>query len=378
MRCAQCVEIIITAKERQEKEANKHADSLLKLIDEERNTKLRVAKKREKKKEKAREKRKEAKESKKKTTPAESVDNLSQNGTSKSFDDDDDKENFSNQTESPDSVITATVIDDSSSSTSTATSEKSKIPTPVIRESTEKSDPVSKTSPVSSSEKRKPKKNRKDRNAKDEIKPTESEKPSHIPAPSADVSPDVSVEKFDPAELALRQMMIPVSEPTHTQPPPAPTTKKSEKDSKQRNKQRKSVTREFVNSEIAAVEGQQKKKEIPQGQEGNWDVVKLKKPVRRLTLPSNLIARVIGRSGCNVNAIRDVTQTHIDIEKPKKGGGDRTITIRGNNESTTLAYTLMEELINHPEKEIEDIIDHHLPNESKARKEKPDQALFIL
>merc|ERR1711937_798391 len=119
MRCAQCVEIIITAKERQEKEANKHTDSLLKLIDEERNTKLRVAKKREKKKEKAREKRKEAKESKKKTSPAESVDNLSQNGTSKSFDDDDDKENFSNQTESPDSVITATVIDDSSSSTST-------------------------------------------------------------------------------------------------------------------------------------------------------------------------------------------------------------------------------------------------------------------
>ena len=83
-------------------------------------------------------------------------------------------------------------------------------------------------------------------------------------------------------------------------------------------------------------------------------------------------------SGCNVNAIRDVTQTHIDIEKPKKGGGDRTITIRGNNESTTLAYTLMEELINHPEKEIEDIIDHHLPNEGKARKEKPDQELCCL
>merc|ERR1712142_187917 len=93
-------------------------------------------------------------------------------------------------------------------------------------------------------------------------------------------------------------MMIPVVDPTPVAPTPLAPVKKSEKDSKQRSKQRKSVTREFVNSEIAAAEGQQKpKKEIPQGQEGNWDVVKLKKPVRRLTLPSNLIARVIGRSG---------------------------------------------------------------------------------
>ena len=35
MRCAQCVETIITAKERQEKEANKNADLLLRQIEEE-------------------------------------------------------------------------------------------------------------------------------------------------------------------------------------------------------------------------------------------------------------------------------------------------------------------------------------------------------
>ena len=172
------------------------------------------------------------------------------------------------------------------------------VETPVIREAPEVvKEPITKSSP-SSSEKRKPKKNRKDRSAKEESKPAEIVSTNHIPAPSADVSPDVSVEKFDPAELALRSMMIPVVDPTPVAPTPVAPVKKSEKDSKQRSKQRKSVTREFVNSEIAAAEGQQKpKKEIPQGQEGNWDVVKLKKPVRRLTLPSNLIARVIGRSG---------------------------------------------------------------------------------
>merc|ERR1711990_1351381 len=35
MRCAQCVETIITAKERQEKKANEHADELLREIEEE-------------------------------------------------------------------------------------------------------------------------------------------------------------------------------------------------------------------------------------------------------------------------------------------------------------------------------------------------------
>ena len=50
MRCAQCVEIIITAKERQEKEANKHADSLLKLIEAEKmQTEIRNRKKIQKK-----------------------------------------------------------------------------------------------------------------------------------------------------------------------------------------------------------------------------------------------------------------------------------------------------------------------------------------
>ena len=62
-----------------------------------------------------------------------------------------------------------------------------------------------------------------------------------------------------------------------------------------------------------------------------------------------------------------------DIEKPKKGGGDRAITIRGNCDSTSMAYKLMEELIEHPDKEITEIIEKHFPNKSKEdkRKEKP-------
>jgi len=89
-----------------------------------------------------------------------------------------------------------------------------------------------------------------------------------------------------------------------------------------------------------------------------------------MSLGSNYIARVIGRSGCNVNAIRDVTGTHIDIEKPKKGGGDRTITIRGTPEQTTLAKKLMDELIKNPDMEIDDIIQKYIPNAKTRSRER--------
>merc|ERR1712210_396063 len=78
----------------------------------------------------------------------------------------------------------------------------------------------------------------------------------------------------------------------------------------------------------------------------------------------------IGRSGCNVNAIRDVTGTHIDIEKRKKGGGDRTITIRGTPEQTTLAKKLMDELIKNPDMEIDDIIHKYIPNAKTRSRER--------
>ena len=116
----------------------------------------------------------------------------------------------------------------------------------------------------------------------------------------------------------------------------------------------------------------------PAQESSDWKSVPTKKP-RKLVLSSSRIARVIGRSGCNVNAIRDVTGTHIgknqfsflvlklfsDIEKPKKGGGERTITIRGNCESTTMAYKLMEELIN-SDKDITELIEQHFPDKKST------------
>lgn len=49
---------------------------------------------------------------------------------------------------------------------------------------------------------------------------------------------------------------------------------------------------------------------------------------KKVSVPSTVISRVIGRGGCNINAIRECTGAHIDIDKQKDKTGDRIITIR--------------------------------------------------
>ena len=48
---------------------------------------------------------------------------------------------------------------------------------------------------------------------------------------------------------------------------------------------------------------------------------------KKVTVPSNAISRVIGRGGCNINAIREVSGAHIDVDK-QKGSGDRIVVIK--------------------------------------------------
>lgn len=58
--------------------------------------------------------------------------------------------------------------------------------------------------------------------------------------------------------------------------------------------------------------------------------LKLLNRSKKVSVPSTVISRVIGRGGCNINAIREFTGAHIDIDKQKDKTGDRIITIRQN------------------------------------------------
>ncbi|XP_063784310.1 ankyrin repeat and KH domain-containing protein 1 isoform X2 [Pseudophryne corroboree] len=88
-------------------------------------------------------------------------------------------------------------------------------------------------------------------------------------------------------------------------------------------------------------------------EEGWKEVVRRSK---KLSVPASVVSRIMGRGGCNVTAIQDVTGAHIDVDKQKDKNGERMITIRGGTESTRYAVQLINALIQDPAKELEDLI----------------------
>ena len=77
---------------------------------------------------------------------------------------------------------------------------------------------------------------------------------------------------------------------------------------------------------------------------------------KKVSVPSNAISRVIGRGGFNINAIRELSGAHIEVEKQSKGQGDRTILIKGSADATRLANQWISAIIASPDKDLADIV----------------------
>ncbi|KAM4037012.1 ankyrin repeat and KH domain-containing protein 1-like [Anomaloglossus baeobatrachus] len=88
-------------------------------------------------------------------------------------------------------------------------------------------------------------------------------------------------------------------------------------------------------------------------EEGWKEVVRRSK---KLSVPASVVSRIMGRGGCNITAIQEVTGAHIDVDKQKDKNGERMITIRGGTESTRYVVQLINALIQDPAKELEDLI----------------------
>ncbi|MXQ90998.1 hypothetical protein E5288_WYG005530 [Bos mutus] len=86
------------------------------------------------------------------------------------------------------------------------------------------------------------------------------------------------------------------------------------------------------------------------------DLEKYNTRSKKLSVPASVVSRIMGRGGCNITAIQDVTGAHIDVDKQKDKNGERMITIRGGTESTRSAVQLINALIQDPAKELEDLI----------------------
>ncbi|OQV24757.1 Ankyrin repeat domain-containing protein 17 [Hypsibius exemplaris] len=88
-------------------------------------------------------------------------------------------------------------------------------------------------------------------------------------------------------------------------------------------------------------------------QEGWKEVVGRSK---RFKVPTSAIARIIGKAGTNINAIRASTCAHIEIEKNKPGINDRLITVRGTSEAVAEAYHIIKTLSDNPDRDLEELL----------------------
>jgi len=89
-------------------------------------------------------------------------------------------------------------------------------------------------------------------------------------------------------------------------------------------------------------------------QDAGWKEVVRKS--KKVSVPSNAISRVIGRGGSNINAVRELSGAHIEVEKQSKGQGDRTILIKGSAEATRMANTWISAIIANPDKDLVEIV----------------------
>ena len=91
----------------------------------------------------------------------------------------------------------------------------------------------------------------------------------------------------------------------------------------------------------------------PRKEEGWKEVVKKSK---KITIQSDAVSRVIGRAGYNINAVREASKAHIELDKNARPGLNATITIRGSADATKLANKYITALVNDAHATIADIL----------------------
>uniref|UniRef100_A0A1I7RHD0 ANK_REP_REGION domain-containing protein n=1 Tax=Bursaphelenchus xylophilus TaxID=6326 RepID=A0A1I7RHD0_BURXY len=83
-----------------------------------------------------------------------------------------------------------------------------------------------------------------------------------------------------------------------------------------------------------------------------------KRRVYAMIVNSNTVARIIGRAGQNINAIREATGAHIEVEKiaTRREQSTRQIVVKGLYDVAKLAVTMIDQLIRDSETHVSDII----------------------
>ncbi|XP_074529851.1 ankyrin repeat and KH domain-containing protein 1 isoform X6 [Halichoeres trimaculatus] len=344
-KCHQCMETIVKAKDQQAAEANKNASILLKELDleksREESKKQALAAKREKRKEKRKKKKEEQKRKQE-----EEEGQKTKEGISDMLEQKEDSAEESEVPIEPPSATTTTTIGISATSTTFTTAFGKKRASVATTPSTNR-------------------KNKKNKTKDSPNEPIILQDPqvalaqhkadkNKIHAPSSGVAqcqallrgPEKRHCPLPQSDGKLdNKVTVSISKPTQK----APDTNDSTSNSLPSPFKTMALPVTSPNSKLSLTSPKRGQKR----EEGWKEVVRRSK---KLSVPASVVSRIMGRGGCNITAIQDVTGAHIDVDKQKDKNGERMITIRGGTESTRYAVQLINALIQDPAKELEDLI----------------------
>ncbi|CAD5219398.1 unnamed protein product [Bursaphelenchus okinawaensis] len=102
-----------------------------------------------------------------------------------------------------------------------------------------------------------------------------------------------------------------------------------------------------------------------------------KRKIYALSVNSNTVARIIGRGGQNINAIREATDAHIEVEKiaTRREQSTRTIAVKGPYDVAKAAVIMIDLLIRDSETPVNDIIKRVTRSRSRSSTYAHSQAL---
>uniref|UniRef100_A0A8D2PCJ8 K Homology domain-containing protein n=1 Tax=Zosterops lateralis melanops TaxID=1220523 RepID=A0A8D2PCJ8_ZOSLA len=372
-KCHQCVETIVKAKDQQAAEANKNATILLKELDleksREESRKQALAAKREKRKEKRKKKKEEQKrkqEEDEENKPKETLE----------LQEDDDEEENEDEVEQevpiePPSATTTTTIGISATSTTFTNAFGKKRANVVTTPSTNRKNKKNKTKETPqnmqiilpdqhiSLAQQKADKNKingeprgggaSGNSDSDNLDSTDCNSESSSGGKSQELNFTMDTNS---SERRYASLLIPSQEDKNsTSASKTPTRLDGEGHSNSLSTTYKAVSLPLTSPNVKLNLTSPKR---GQKREEGWkEVVRRSK---KLSVPASVVSRIMGRGGCNITAIQDVTGAHIDVDKQKDKNGERMITIRGGTESTRYAVQLINALIQDPAKELEDLI----------------------
>ncbi|XP_072446907.1 ankyrin repeat and KH domain-containing protein 1 isoform X11 [Chiloscyllium punctatum] len=375
-KCHQCMETIVKAKDQQAAEANKNASILLKELDleksREESRKLALAAKREKRKEK-RKKKKEEQKRKQEEEEARVKENSEKLQTPE-------KDRFEDEEVvpiEPPSATTTTTIGISATSATFTNAYGKKRANVVTTPSTNRKNKKNKTKDSSQSvqiiledqhmciAQQKADKNKINGEPRgggvggnsdsDNVDSTDCNSECSSGGKSQDLNAIADFHNFD------QKLYPPRNEKSNTSISETPNHPRLHDGTNETNSSSLSTTHKTTSLPLSSPNGKMNLTSPKRGQkrEDGWKEVVRRVALTRskkLSVPASVVSRIMGRGGCNITAIQDVTGAHIDVDKQKDKNGERMITIRGGTESTRHAVQLINALIQDPAKELEDLI----------------------